>query len=125
MKAKEIYAKYRLALFEVPDGREMKISKSGKVVHIPKTDDEYDGVLQQLWRELVDELNALLKQRKAGTDKAFLGAVNEINDKYNAVGELFIRDFGWSPLLRNGFRTELLNMVNAKLSGKEEKANES
>ena len=125
MKAKEIYAKYRHALFEVTDGREMKISQSGKVVRIPKTDDEYDEVLQQLWRELVDELNALLKQRKANTDKAFLGAVNEINDKYNAVVNMFERDFGWSPLLRNGFRTELLSMVNAKLSGKEEKANES
>lgn len=121
MKAKEIYAKYRSALFEVPNGREMKISQSGKVVHIPKTDDEYDEVLQQLWRELVDELNALLKQRKANTDKAFLGAVNEINDKYNAIVNLFERDYGWSPFVRNGFRTELLRMVNEKMGGKEEK----
>lgn len=121
MKAKEIYAKYRSALFEVPDGREMKIKSSDRIVHIPKKDDEYDELLQQLWRELVDELNALLKQRKVNTDKAFIGAVNEINDKYNAVVNMFERDFGRSPILRNGFKTELLRMVNENLGGKEEK----
>lgn len=121
MKAKEIYAKYRSALFEVPDGREMKIKSSDRIVHIPKKDDEYDELLQQIWRELVDELNALLKQRKVNTDKAFIGAVNEINDKYNAVVNMFERDFGRSPILRNGFKTELLRMVNENLGGKEEK----
>lgn len=121
MKAKEIYAKYRSALFEVPDGREMKIPSSDRIVHIPKKDDEYDELLQQLWRELVDELNTMLKQRKVCSDKAFLGAVNEINDKYNAVVNLFERDYGWSPFVRNGFRTELLRMVNERMGGKEEK----
>lgn len=121
MKAKEIYAKYRSALFEVPDGRKMKIKSSDRIVHIPKKDDEYDELLQQLWREMVDELNALLKQRKANTDKAFIGAVNEINDKYNAVVNMFERDFGRSPILRNGFKTELLRMVNENMGGKEEK----
>ena len=118
MKAKEIYEKYRPMIFEVPDGREMKISSSGKIVHIPKTDEEYDDVLHQLWQEMVDELSALLK-------KAFLGAVNEINDKYNAVVNLFERDYGWSPFVRNGFRIQILSRVKKHMENKEGNANES
>lgn len=79
MKAKDYYEKYKEKL----------------------SDPENDcGAASELMTEFNNEMIALIKQRNAKTDRAFLAIVNEMNNKWNALCEMFN-----PPVLRrNAFR---------------------
>lgn len=80
MKAKEYYAKY------------------GEQLMDPKTDKE---ALANLMTDLVEEAHNLIKQRKVRSDKATLGIIDELNNKWNALCDMFPTP----TLVRNAYQT--------------------
>ena len=53
--------------------------------------------------DMSEEVEKLYKARSGKTDSALAGVIKEINQKWNAVGSLFEKKYGVSPLKRNGF----------------------
>lgn len=79
MKAKEYYEKYKEKLADPENG---------------------STAASELMTEFNNEMVAMIKQRKAQTDRAFFSIVNEMNNKWNALCEMFD-----PPVLRrNGFK---------------------
>lgn len=78
MKAKEYYAKY------------------GELLMNPETDKE---ALANLLTDFCKETDEVLKRRKAHTNKAALAVIDEFNDKWNAICEMFPTP----TLKRNGY----------------------
>ena len=79
MKAKDYYAKY------------------GEQLMKPETADE---ALSSLLRDFVFECHDTMKLRKVNNDKSALAIVDEMNNKWNALCEMFPT----KVLVRNGFR---------------------
>lgn len=80
MKAKEYYAKY------------------GERLMNPETDKE---ALADLLTDFVDETTKIIKQRKVSTNKAVLAVIDELNNKWNALCEMFPTP----TLIRNAYLT--------------------
>lgn len=80
MKAKEYYAKY------------------GERLMNPETEDE---ALADLLSDFVHEATDLMKQRKVSNDKSTLAIIDELNNKWNALCEMF----PVPTLIRNGYQT--------------------
>lgn len=80
MKAKEYYSKY------------------GERLMNPETDTE---ALADLLTDFVDETIKVINQRKASTNKAVLAVIDEFNNKWNALCEMFPTP----TLIRNGYLT--------------------
>lgn len=84
MKAKEYYAKYK--------------------ERIASTDDQVSlQAVSDLVRDLSMEAKDLVEKRHARSNCAGVAILREMNDKYNAVCNLFEREFGATPIKPNGF----------------------
>ena len=126
MKAKDYFEKYRKQLLEVEGGRVVALPGSAdRVLRLPKTDEEIQKILQDLYLELRDELTGLLDKRKVQTDKGFAAALGEINDKYNAIIGLFEKEYGWAPVKRNGFRDTVMAVIQESEEKKAPRLQES
>ena len=79
MKAKEYYAKY-----------------GEKLMH-PETENE---ALADLLADFAQETADLMKQRKASHDKSVLAIIDELNNKWNALCNMF----PVPTLVRNGYQ---------------------
>ena len=80
MKAKDYYAKYGEQLMD----RETA-----------------DGALSSLVRDFTLECSDMIQRRKINNYKSALAVIDEMNDKWNALCEMFPMEV----LIRNGFRT--------------------
>lgn len=120
MKAKEYFEKYRKLILEVEGGRTATLPGSDhRVIRLPKTDEELDAVITEMYVELRSELFELMKKLNIQTDKGFMSAVKEINDKYNAIAGLFETEYGWSPIARNGFKDAIMSVIQKNLEAKQ------
>lgn len=88
MKAKDYYAKYGERLMNCEGS-------------------EYKEAFHELVREFIDEMNSVVKQRKVRTEKAYLAVIDEFNNKWNALCEMFP-----TPIFnRNGYKTYCYEML--------------
>lgn len=85
MKAKDYYKKYRDEI----------VSKDEK-----KSIEAISSMVLEMSKEARDTI----KDRRVRSDSGAVAVIREMNQKYNAVVTLFEKEFGASPLLRNGFR---------------------
>ena len=84
MKAKEYYTKYK----------DLIMSSDGKVSEKAAAD---------LIMEFFGEVNTLSKQRNIQTDKAMVGALKELDIKWESLCNLFYKEYGFNVLRRNAF----------------------
>lgn len=85
MKAKDYYKKYRNEI-------------------VSKDEKKSIEAIANLVKDLSEEAKETIKLRRVRTDSGAVAVIREMNQKYNAVVTLFEKEFGASPLLRNGFR---------------------
>lgn len=103
MKAKELYAKYKERIAS-------------------ENDEESVRGLCELLADLGAETKELIAKRKVTTDCGGTAVLRELNDKYNAVCRMFERDYGASPIKKDGFMTywrKQIPELDLRLSGKE------
>ncbi len=95
MKAKEYFEKYGDQI--------LKSVKAG--VNVPLRFENDPAA--QMFRDFTAELREILEIRKANTFRAYRRAIEEQNQKWNAVSKLFIKKYGITPLKRDAFITVL------------------
>jgi hypothetical protein len=87
MKAKEYYNKY-----------------SPKFVAKAKSTDGILDTIKEMLLEFNEEAVNLCDKRHIRRDNAVRAVIKEQNQKWNAVCELFVKGFGASPTLKDGFQ---------------------
>lgn len=92
MKAAEYYAKYKARLWT-------------------KDEVAYRSATADLMLDMVEDFEELIKTRNAVRDSAVKSAINEINQRYNMVCSRFERDFGASPIKRDGFKKLIMDQL--------------
>lgn len=97
MKAKEYFQKYDDAIWE---------ESHDPAVHT-------DGPISKLFIDLSVEMKEILLKRNAKTNNAVDNVIREMNDKWNAIGRMFTKKYGESPLKENGFRIGMYTMLEA------------
>lgn len=103
MKAKEYFEKYGEGIMEE--------ARSPEIVT--------DGPMAKMYISFHIEARDMIKQRNVKTDNGLFGIVREMNDKWNAVANLFIKKYGVSPIKRDGFKIGWMQQLNLS---EEEKA---
>lgn len=96
MKAKEYYEKYAAELL------------SG----------DYDTVKQageKLTREFMDEVVAISEKRKVSRPESLVDIIKELNQKWNALGSLFIKRDRRPVLAEDGFREIMHDQIDKLL----------
>lgn len=91
MKAKDYFEKYDAQVWAE--------------AHAPGIDT--NGPTAQMFIEFVAETKQIIEKRHAQTDSAALAVIDEQNQKWNAVSNMFEKKYGESPIHRNGFETAL------------------
>jgi hypothetical protein len=66
-------------------------------------------------KDLVNELQSLIKEKHIQHDHAVFGAVKEVNTRYNAMINQFIQKHGDCPLKRDGFKSDLEVKLGMKI----------
>ena len=85
MKAKEYFEKYKEAIIlELAYGELNNTSK--------------------LFFELSEEVEHIFIARKMARSSDVSSILKELNQKWNAISSLFEKEYGFSPLKRNGFQ---------------------
>lgn len=72
-----------------------------------------DGSFAKIYIAFFSEMKQLMETRNVKLDRAIPRLIDEQNQKWNAVCNLFEKKYGVSPLQRDGFRTA----VNRQLYG--------
>lgn len=71
---------------------------------ITSTDDDVSiKAISDLYNCLLDETKELITKRKAKTNSVTVAIIKEENDKWNAICRMFEKDFGMSPIAKDGF----------------------
>lgn len=86
MKAVEYYNKYGPKIFSLKDK------------------DDIDGEVLSLLREFNQEIVSLCETRKVETNVGMAGVILELNQKWNALANLFIAGYRLSPILQDGYK---------------------
>ena len=68
--------------------------------------------LNQFKNDFLDETKDLIRFRHVKTDLGLEGIINELNQKWNAVYNLFVKKNGTSPIEYNGFRAFIADQVS-------------
>lgn len=84
MKAAEYYGKYKDAIISRDEHKSMEAVCA--MVH-----------------EMCMETKELTKTRGVKRDSGAVAIIKEINQKYNTVYNMFMKEFGASPIIRDGF----------------------
>lgn len=84
MKAKEYYAKYKEQITSSDDKTSLQ-------------------AVGDLVLDLSMETKDLIQKRHVQSDCARVAVLREMNDKYNAICNLFEREYGVTPIKPNGF----------------------
>ncbi len=90
MKAKEYFAEY---------GEKMKGLRIAS-----DNDTEWQKMMCQLLQDFMDEQSELIKSRKVVKEKAMVAIIEEMNDKWNKLHDIFIMQQGACPFIYNGWR---------------------
>ena len=56
----------------------------------------------RLYTEMRREIVALMNKRQVQTDRGAMAVIREVNDRWNAVVNLFVKRYKISPLIRDG-----------------------
>lgn len=88
MKAKQYFVKYGDAIWK----------------EFQETGENHDDALWKMFREFCMEVKELIELKHVSTDHGLEGIVKEQNEKWNAVGSLFLKVYGLNPLKRDGFQ---------------------
>lgn len=68
--------------------------------------------ISDLFIEMIEESQEILKQRKCKSNSAVAGIVREMNDKWNAVVAMFEKKHqGLSPLKRDGLKNYFIQEI--------------
>ena len=110
MKAKDYFETYRKPLFEADDGIRITL-KNGTEVSMPKTEDRLNYIISAFVNDFFKDFDNTREKRKLRAPSAWKGLIEEFNDKWNAVIELFTREYGEHVLRRNGFRELIIRRV--------------
>lgn len=86
MKAKEYYAKYKDRIASLDDGESIQ-------------------AICDMVTELSIEAKSVCDKRNVRTDCGGTAVLREMNDKYNAVCRMFEKEYGVSPIIKDGFMT--------------------
>lgn len=84
MKAKQYFEKYRNDI-------------------VNASEEEAKEAINRLVLELVDESKEMIKVRRARKNTALAAIIRELGQKYNAICDMFEKNYGASPLIRDGF----------------------
>ena len=101
MNAKEYFEKYGEDIWEE--------------AHDPKI--RRDGPMAKMFIAFSVEVKEIIKERNVKTDDGLMGIIRSQNQKWNAVVNLFVKQYGVSPIKRDGFWTgwcEQLGIVGGK-----------
>lgn len=88
MKAKEYFDKFGPDIWD-----EWKSDNPDCGSHITVT----------FYKDMYNEMVETIKTRRVQSDKALFSLIEEFNQKWNAVVNMFEKKYGESPLKRNGF----------------------
>ena len=86
MKAVDYYNKYGPKFFSLKDK------------------DDIDGEVLSLLREFNQEIVSLCDIRNVETNVGMAGIILELNQKWNALVNLFIAGYGLSPIFKDGYK---------------------
>lgn len=92
MKAKEYY----ILVKEAIDGQKA---------------DELKTVASEIILNMNDEVEELCKKRHVQFDRGIFPIIKEMNDKWNVIVRLVEKDYGQSPLLRDGYKKFWINQI--------------
>lgn len=92
MKAKEYFEKYNEKIMEEA---------------VSPNADHSNGPAAQMYYDFVGELKEIIKPRKVRYDRGALSSIRELNQKWNAVVNLFEQKYGISPIKRDGFERQI------------------
>lgn len=92
MKAKEYFEKYNEKIMEESETPNM---------------DHSNGPAAQMYYDFVGELKELIRIRNVRYDRGAFSSIREINQKWNAVVNLFEQKYGRSPIKRDGFEKQV------------------
>ena len=92
MKAREYYTKYK--------------------ERIASTDDKVSlqGVCDMIC-ELSSEAKEMITKRNIRTNRGSISVLRELNDKYNAICRMFEKEYGASPIKKDGFMSYWRNQI--------------
>lgn len=96
MKAKEYFAKY------------------DPLIMGPVSEDDHDTAAQfatRLLMELSGEAKNMATTRNARTNSALGGIIRELNDRWNAIYNLFMSKYGVSPIKMNGIKAYWIKAI--------------
>lgn len=65
---------------------------------------ELKKAVDEMFLGMNREVQELQKKRNVQFDRGIFPIIKEMNDKWNAVVNLIEKDYGESPIVRNGFR---------------------
>ena len=101
MKAKEYFEKYHEAIWA-----------EAQANGAPE-----DGPTAMMYADFAMEIKDIIKQRNIQFDRAIPGIVRELNQKWNAVANMFEKKYGASPIARDGFAKAIKKQLNSIESG--------
>lgn len=101
MKAKEYFTKYNEAIWN--EAREEEFSTSGPTA--------------KMFIEFMTEMKDIINSRNIKTDRGLIGVVQDQNNKWNSVYNMFIKKYGLSPIKYNGFKLGF----DAEINGEKER----
>ena len=87
MKAKQYFEKYGESIW--------------KEAH--DSDINADGPIAKMFIEFLSEVKEIIDRRKVKNDNAVMAVISEQNQKWNAVVNMFVKQYGISPIVRDGF----------------------
>lgn len=96
MKAKEYYEKYAADLLSED---QTTIKNAGEA----------------LTRDFMDEVGAISEKRKVSRPESIVDIIKELNQKWNALGSLFIKRDRRPVLAENGFRDLMQDQITKLL----------
>ena len=100
MKAQEYFDKYGTRIM----GTESNLSPEEEEIACNKAACE-------LMTELLTEAQTLMKTRHVSTDNGMVSIIKELNQKWNAICCLFEKQYGVSPLIRDGYKNYWIDKI--------------
>lgn len=86
MTAKEYFKKYEQRIMSTTD------------------DADYTKAASEIMLDMIKESKEILDLRHIKTDAGLISVIKELNQKWNAICNLFEKKHGVSPLIRNGYK---------------------
>ena len=96
MKAKEYFDKYHESIMTQVEQEQSE---------------EYNKTITSLMIEMIDETKTVIDARHIKTNSGIVSVIKEFNQKWNTLCGLFVKKYGISPLLENGFKNYWIKTI--------------